>query len=131
MIRSLFVTVFLLVQSAVGANAATCAGPNPMITRVAIQNVTTGLLNQYHIVGTVVNWGERQASNTLQFVDLYQYGVKLDSKGIPPLGHLQSSTFSFTWQRNPEADRWSTDLDFKMDIVQGSGCTPNTYHFTF
>jgi len=133
MIRILAVIFFAFAQSAIGATAATCAGPNPMITIVTVQNVKPGpSLTQYHLTGTVVNWGSRkQESNTLQFVDIYQDGVKLDSKGIPPLDHLQSATFSYTRFRSPDAEEYSTTLDFKMDIVQGSSCTPNTYSLTF
>jgi hypothetical protein len=131
MIRILSVIFFMLAESAIGATAATCAGPNPMITRVVVQNVTPGPAAQYHIVGTVTNWGSGQPSNTLQFVDIYQYGVKLDDKGIAPLAHGQSATFSYTWVRNPEAAKASTTLDFRMNTVQGSACAPNTYHLTF
>ena len=132
MIRILAVIFFVLAESAIGATAATCAGPNPMITFVTVRSVTPGPSNQYHLTGTVVNWGSRrQAPNTLQFVDIYQDGIKLDSKGIPPLDHLQSATFSYTWVRSPDAEQYSTTLDFKMDVVQGSSCTPNTYSLTF
>lgn len=131
MSRILSVVFFVLAQMAIDAAAAPCTGPNPMITNVVVQNVTHGDLDKYHIVGTVVNWGQQQASNTLQFVDIYQDGVKLDSKGIPPLGHLQSTQFLYTWVRNPDADKYSTDLEFKIDMKQGSACFPNTYQFTF
>ena len=131
MLRILPVGFFVLAQTAIGTAAAPCPGPNPMIASVVVQNVTHGDLDKYHIVGTVVNWGQQQASNTLQFVDIYQDGVKLDSKGIPPLGHLQSTQFLYSWVRNPDADKFSTDLDFKIRMVQGSACTPNDYKFTF
>jgi hypothetical protein len=131
MIRILAVVFFVLAQIAIGAAAAPCKGPNPMITSVVVQNVTHDDLDKYHIVGTVVNWGQQQASNTLQSVEIYQDGVKLDQKGIPPLGHLQSTQFFYTWTRSPDADKYSTDLDFKIRMVQGSACFPNDYLFTF
>ncbi len=50
-----------------------------------------------------------QPNNTLQFVDIWQYGNKLDDKGIPPLAPGQSANFSYMWQRSAEAARGSTD----------------------
>jgi len=42
-----------------------------------VQNVTgNGSLSHYTLVGTVTNLGnQRQASNVLQFVDIYQNGT--------------------------------------------------------
>ena len=132
MIRILPVVLFVLAQSPISSTAATCAGPDPMITRVFVQSVTPGPANRYHLVGTVVNFGSQsQAMNALQFVDIYSYGIKIDSKGIPPLAPRQSAAFSYTWLRNPEAAKNSTTLDFRMHVEQGSTCGPNTYHLTF
>jgi hypothetical protein len=134
MIRTLPILFFLVAQGAIAAGAATCAGTNPAITRVAVQSVTSGPVNQYHLIGTVVNFGsQHQSSDTLQFVDIYQYGVKLDAKAIPPLARLQSATFSYTWPRNPEAARGTTTLDFRIRMLQGTDCNPanGTYRLTF
>jgi|HubBroStandDraft_4_1064222.scaffolds.fasta_scaffold00007_98 hypothetical protein len=134
MIRTLPILFFLVAQSTIAAGAATCAGPNPAITRVAVQSVTSGPVNQYHLVGTVVNFGsEHQSPNALQFVDIYQYGIKLDAKAIPPLGRLQSATFSYMWPRNPEAAKGTTTLNFRIRMVQGTDCNPanGTYSLTF
>jgi hypothetical protein len=134
MIRILCVVVFILAQSAVAATAATCSGGNPAITSVAVKNVTSnGGLNYYHITGKVQNLGtQSEPSNTLQFVDIWQYGDRLDSRGIPPLAAGQSYTFSYVWQRNPEAARGSTTLNFRVRMAQGSDCNPNngTYDLT-
>lgn len=132
MIRILSVIFFVLAQGAIGATAATCSGANPVITRVFVQSVTPGPANQYHLVGTVVNMGsQHQGPNIQQFAAIYQYGIKLDEKGIPPLARLQSATFTYTWLRNPDAAKGSTTLDFKIDMVAGTNCNPNTYHLTF
>ena len=134
MIRTLSILFFVLAQSAAGAAAATCAGANPAITSVAVRSVTNGPVNQYHLVGTVTNMGSQgQPSSTLQFVDIEQYGVHLDDKGIPPLAAGQSYNFSYTWLRNPEAALGTTPLDFRIRMVQGSDCNPSNgmYHLRF
>ena len=134
MIRTMTIVLFLLVQTAAAAAAATCAGANPAITSVAVKNVTSdGKLNNYHIVGTVVNLGSQsQPSNTLQFVDIWQYGMKLDAKGIRPLAPLQSTTFGYTWQRSVDAARGTTVLNFRIRMEQGSDCNPanGSYNIT-
>lgn len=134
MIRTISIVLFLLAQTGAAAVAATCAGANPAITAVAVKNVTSdGRLNDYHIVGTVTNLGSSgQPNNTLQFVDIWQYGNKLDDKGIPPLAPGQSASFSYMWQRSAEAARGTTVLNFRMRMEQGSDCNPGngTYSLT-
>ncbi len=134
MIRTMAIVTFLLAQTGTAAVAATCAGANPAITKVAVQSVTSnGKLNYYHIVGTVANFGSQsQPSNTLQFVDIWQYGVRLDAKGIRPLAPLQSTTFSYVWQRSTEAARGTSTLNFRIRMEQGSDCNPanGTYNLT-
>jgi hypothetical protein len=134
MIRTFCIVVFMLAQTAVGATAATCSGANPAITSVAVKNVTSnGGLNYYHIAGTVTNLGtQSQPSNTLQFVDIWQYGNRLDDRGIPALAAGQSYNFGYVWQRNPEAARGSTSLTFRIRMAQGSDCNPGngTYNLT-
>jgi hypothetical protein len=135
MIRTMTVLVFILGQTAIGAAAATCAGANPAITSVAVKNVTSnGSLNDYHLVGTVTNLGSMaQSRDVLQFVDIYAYGEKKDSRGIPPLAPGQSSTFSYLWQRSVGAGNGTTTLDFRIAMHQGEDCNPanGTYHVTF
>jgi len=134
MIRTISIVLFLLAQTGTAAVAATCAGANPAITSVSVKSVTSdGRLNSYHIAGTVTNLGSAgQPSNTLQFVDIWQYGNKLDDKGIPPLAPGQSASFSYTWQRSAEAARGSTVLNFRIRMEQGSDCNPGngTYNLT-
>jgi hypothetical protein len=91
-----------------------------------VQNVTSnGLTNQYHVVGTVTNLGSAaQASNTLQFVDIYVDRMKRDDRGIPPLAPGQSYTFGYTWVRAVNAGTGTTTTHFRMRIVQGQDCNP-------
>jgi hypothetical protein len=125
-IRTLSIVLLLLAQTAAAAVAATCAGANPAITSVGVKGVSSnGKLNTYHIVGTVTNLGSAgQPANTLQFVDIWQYAVKLDDKGIPPLAPGQSATFSYMWQRSTDAASGTTTLNFRIRMVQGSDCNP-------
>jgi subtilase family serine protease len=134
MIRTMSIVVFLFAQTGVAAVAATCAGANPAITKVAVQSVTSdGKLNNYHIVGTVANFGSQtQPSNTLQFVDIWQYGVRLDAKSIRPLAPGQSATFSYLWRRSTDAARGTSTLNFRIRMEQGSDCNPanGSYNLT-
>ncbi len=134
MIRTISIVLFLLAQTGAAALAATCAGANPAITSVAVKNVTSdGRLNDYHIEGTVTNLGSAgQPNNTLQFVEIWQYGNKLDDKGIPPLAPGHSASFSYMWQRSAEAARGTTILNFRIRMEQGSDCNPGngTYSLT-
>jgi hypothetical protein len=115
MIRTIAVAFFVLAQIPMGA-AATCAGVDLAITSVSVKDVTkNGLLNQYHIAGTVANLGgTSQASSMLQFVNIYQYGRKLDAKSVPPLRSGQSYTFSYALARSADAGSGTTTLDFHI-----------------
>jgi hypothetical protein len=119
----------------VAGQAASCAGPNPAITSVSVKNVTSdGRLDTYHLVGTVTNLGSQaQASNTLQFVDIYAETDKHDNRGVPPLAAGQSYTFGYDWQRSADAGKGTTTVHFRIDLRQGSNCNPGngTYSVTF
>jgi hypothetical protein len=135
MIRTVSIAVVMLALNAANATAATCAGANPAITSVTVKSVeNSGSLSVYHLTGTVTNLGAAaQPSNTLQSVDITQYGVHLDRKGIPPLAPGQSYTFPYVWQRSGEAARGTTTLDFRIAMRQGSDCNPGNgvYRLSF
>jgi hypothetical protein len=126
MIRALPAVIFILALAPLGTAAATCAGADPAITSAAVQTVTSnGLLNQYHIVGTVTNLGSQaQPSNTLQFADIYVDRVRHDDRGIPPLAPGQSYTFGYTWLRAVGAGNDTTTVHFRIRMVQGNDCDP-------
>jgi len=65
-----------------------------------------------------------QPSNVLQFVDIYdaQTGVKLDSRGIPPISVAGTQHVRYLWMRNTDAAAGSSTLLFKLDIQQGNTC---------
>jgi subtilase family serine protease len=132
-------TLLVLIGSVGAAPAPSCAGANPAIVSVAVQNVVPdGNLNTYRITGTVTNMGTQpQANNVLQLVDMYMAGDKLDAKGVPPLAPGQSYTFAFNYQRSRDAGNGTTRLRFAIDIRQPSppgseNCNPNdgTYILT-
>lgn len=86
--------------------APACLGADPALISTAVKNVTNnGGLNHYHLSGTVTNVGSlKQASNTLQFVDVFLgRSQKVNSIGIPPLKPGQSYTFGWTYDRSAEA----------------------------
>ena len=134
-IRLLSVGLFLAAIVPPAAPAATCAGPNPAITSVAVKNVTSnGSVSVYHLVGTVTNLGSQgQPSDTLQFVDVYVDQVKHDDRGVPPLGPGKSYTFGYDWTRSVQAGNGTTTANFRIDVRRGSNCNPSngTYSLTF
>jgi hypothetical protein len=116
MIRTTLLAVFVAAQLPGAAIAASCG---PSVTAVAVHRVTpTRYLNYYHVTATVTNRGdEAQAANVLQFVDVNQYGDRLDDRGVPPLAPGQSYTITYTWKRAVDAGRWTTPLEFSIRPV--------------
>ena len=102
--------------------AANCDGPNPAVTSVALRNVShTPHLDFYHVTATVTNLGSQaQPGDALQFVDVVQYGGRLDDRGIPPLAPGQSYTIDYTWPRSADAGKMTSPLDFRMRSVTSS-----------
>lgn len=122
MFRTTILTLLALTLISTGVASAACAGADPAITAVSVKSVTSqgaSGVNRYNIVGTVVNAGsEGQASNVLQFVDIYENGDKLDSRGIPPLKPGQSYTFSYAVMRSADAGKGTGILSFRLDMRQ-------------
>lgn len=110
----------VLAMPPVHAAAAGCSGADPALSQVVVKNVTqVGGLNEYHLTGTVTNTGsQKQASNVLQFVDIYRDREKMDNIGIPPLKPGQSYTFGWKFQRSQDAGDNTTRLHFRLRMVQ-------------
>jgi hypothetical protein len=121
MIRFVTLALFVAAQLPIHA-AAACAGADPAVTSVKVQNVSTsGSLNQYHILGTVTNLGTQgQPGNVLQSVDIFLNGQHLDTKGIPPLRPSQAYSFTYVWQRATDAGAGTTEMLFKLRLTQPS-----------
>jgi hypothetical protein len=140
MVRTTILALLAVTQMSMGSAWAACAGADPAITSVTVKGVTRqggpNAVNRYNLVGTVVNLGsEGQASNVLQFVDIYENGNKLDSRGIPPLKPGQRSTFSYAALRSTDAGKGTTMLTFRLDVRQPSppgqaDCNPSNDRFT-
>jgi len=131
MIRTTVLAVFVAAQLPGVAAAASCG---PTVTAVTVHSVTpTRYLNYYRVVATVTNRGDQaQAANVLQFVDINQYGDRLDDRGIPPLAPGQSYTVSYTWRRAVDAGKLTTPLDLRIrPVVPSSDCVGAASSITF
>jgi len=126
MFRFAILALLVFGQTAAASAAAGCTGADPAILSVAVKDMTpVGAVNHYALSGTVVNVGSvAQAPDVLQFVDIYKGGVKLDSRGIPPLSAGQSYTFAYDSSRSSEAGAGSTVLRFALD--GGAQATPGS-----
>ena len=102
------------------AASAHCYGADTAITEVVVQYVThTRYANVYHIEATIANvGGQSQSSNVLQFIDVSQYGVRLDAGGIPPLAVGAQHKFSYIFIRSRDAGANTTTLNFSVRFVQ-------------
>ena len=123
MLRTISATALLvLAQTAGGFAAPACSGADPAIVSAAVRGVSAADgVNHYDINGTVINSGSApQSPDVLQFVDIYQAGVKVDDKGIPPLKPGQAYTFSYVAARSSDAGFGTTNLTFKLDVRQPS-----------
>ena len=124
MLRLFFLPVLALAAACISpASAASCNGADPAIVSVSVANVTTeGALNRYHFTGRVTNLGNRaQPSNVLQFVDIYQNGVRKDDRGIPPLRPGQSYSFGYDYLRSTDAGAGTSRLRFRIRMRQPAG----------
>jgi CARDB protein len=127
MMRTTALVLFLLVAIPTGARAATCDGAGPTITSVTLHDLTrTRYLDLYHLTATVTNLGNQaQPGNVLQFVDVVQYGARLDDRGVPPLAPGQSYTVSYIWPRSTDAGKMTSPLDFHIRLAEPElSCAP-------
>ena len=124
MVRTTSLAVFALALIPLAAPAATCTGESPAITAVSLRQVTqTPYLKLYHLSATVTNQGgHAQAGDVLQFVDIMQYGGRLDDRGIPPLAPGQSYTITYVWPRSADAGAMTSPLNFRMRSVAAESC---------
>lgn len=115
------VTLVFVIAAAPAAAFAqgTCDGANPTVTAVSLRNVShTQYLDFYHVTATVTNTGsEAQSGDVLQFVDVMQYGGRLDDRGIPPLAPGESYTVNYIWPRSSQAGKLTSPLHFRVRPV--------------
>jgi hypothetical protein len=68
-----------------------------------------------------------QASNTLQFIDIYHARQRLDAIGVPPLRAGGSYQAFYTFTRAADAGDGTTTLFLRMRMVQPvCGAAPAT-----
>ena len=109
---------FALIPASAGVANATCTQGDPAITSVVVTSVThQGGVNVYHLAGHVINLGrKKQASNALEFVGIYEDGVRRDERSIPALKGGESYTFHYDYTRSSDAGPNTTDLNFRLGI---------------
>jgi hypothetical protein len=134
MIRAITLVVAAAMAFPAAAAAATCAGPDPAIASVSVKNVaTSNALNHYTIVGAVTNvGGQRQASNVIQTIQIFDGAQQVDAKGIPPLSPGQSYQFTYVWPRAADAGNGTTVFNFKLKTPDAAcGTASDSYRLTF
>lgn len=127
MIRTIAAVLFGLALAPAGVRAA-CDGAGPTVTSVTLHNMThTRYLDLYHVTATVTNvGGSAQTADVLQFVDVAQYGSRLDDRGVPPLAPGQSYTVSYVWPRSADAGTGTSPLDFHVRRITGENAVCST-----
>lgn len=123
-------SVLLAIAIAQGSPSS-CSGADPAIVSAGVSNVTdNGDLKHYTITVVVTNQGNaKQPGNTLQSVDIYRDGQKIDAKGVPPLGPGQSYRFDYGLDRSSLAGDDTTQMLFRLQVHSPAGssidCNPN------
>ena len=123
MLRFIFLAIFVLGATPAAAFAANCAGADPAIVSATSRLVGSDAgSNHYRLSITVTNvGGQGQASNVLQFVDIFEHGTKLDAKGIPPLKAGQNYTIAYMYNRATDAGDRTASFRFQLDMRQPAG----------
>lgn len=115
MLALIFFAAATIAQASTG-----CAGADPAIASVSVKSTTpSGDVNLYHLAGTVTNLGQKkQASNVLQFVDIFYNGTKVDAKSVPPLAPGRHYTFGYDFKRAIDAREGTSHFRFQLDFKQ-------------
>jgi hypothetical protein len=137
MIRTAALALFAAAAIPTGALAQVCAGADTAVTKITVVKVThTQYANVYHVAATVTNLGsEAQSKNVLQFVDVLQYGNRLDDVGMPPLGVGEKYTYNYLFMRSRDAGPGTTTLLFHVRFAQPvppgrEDCNPSNDHMS-
>ena len=129
--KTIFTALFLLTTTVPALANTTCVAPSVRSARV--NNIAhDGNLNHYLVEMVVSNvTNSAQASNTLQFVDIYNDRQKLDAIGVPPLRPGASYTAYYTFTRSSDAGDGTTDLKLRTRMVQPACDTAPARTVTF
>lgn len=121
----------LFLAAVIAQGSPSCSGADPAVVSAAVSNVTdNGDLKHYTVTITVRNIGnQKQPGNTLQSIDVYRDGQKVDAKGVPPLGPGQSYRFDYGLDRSSLAGDGTTQMLFRVQVhspaVSSVDCNPN------
>ena len=103
-----------------------CNGAHPVVKFAGTSMVGDYQVNRYTISFTVTNRGKiKQASNVLQFVDIFQDGIKRDTRSIPPLKPRQIFSTTYVYPRSADAGRGTTTLTLRLNMRQPAGTAAN------
>jgi len=103
-----------------------CNGADPVVKVTGTSMAGDAQINRYTISFTVTNSGTRkQASNVLQFVDIFQDDVKRDTRSIPPLKPHQVFSTSYVYPRAAGAGEGTTTLSLRLNMRQPAGNKAN------
>jgi hypothetical protein len=121
MMKLLF-ALFVFALGSIGPAQAACPGADPAIVAAGVRSTTSdGSVNRYTIAIRVANVGRaKQPSNLLQSVDIYENGIKLDTKGLPPLAPGKGYTFTYVYQRSTDAGAGTSVLRMHLIVHQPS-----------
>ena len=96
-----------------------CKGADPVVHVTGTSTASDSQISRITVSFTVTNRGAmKQASNVLQFVDIYQDGIKRDTRSIPPLKPGQTFSTSYVYQRSADAGTGTTTLALRLNMRQ-------------
>jgi hypothetical protein len=112
----------VLAQGSTGLANAACTGADQAIVSAHVKGIAAdGHVNRYTLNIRVINFGNlKQPSNVLQSVEIYQNGIKLDTKGLPPLRAHQAYSFPYIFQRSIDAGDGTSTLALRLVMRQPS-----------
>lgn len=110
---------FLVLAVGSSGLAQACSGADPSVKAAETGMTADGGINHYTIRISVTNAGNaQQASNVLQFVDIFQEGIKRDTRSIPPLRPGQTFTTTYIYNRSSDAGAETTTLTLSLNMRQ-------------
>jgi len=96
-----------------------CHGADPAVRAVQTGMSADGGINHYMISISVTNRGhKKQASNVLQFVDIFENDIKRDTRSIPPLAPGQAFKTTYVYNRSADAGAGTTTLMLRLKMRQ-------------
>jgi hypothetical protein len=96
-----------------------CNGADPVVRAMRTTMMGDGHVNRYTIAISVTNRGNmKQASNVLQFVDIFEGDAKRDTRSIRPLAPGQTFNTTYIYKRSADAGPGTTTLTLRLNMRQ-------------